>query len=53
MKPVQSALRAREPAFAMMSLVPGAGRFTVPDTEPEGGALGDYGPAPQFLTKGN
>jgi cytochrome c biogenesis protein CcdA/thiol-disulfide isomerase/thioredoxin len=53
-KPVQRELNARKPvpAMTMQGLV-GSGVFRAPDQAPENAELGDYGPAPDFLTKGN
>ena len=51
--PVQAALKSREPAARTGSGKPGAaGVFSAPDTAPENGMLGDYGAAPEFLTRG-
>jgi len=55
-QPVQSALRARQPAPSMtmtMQGTAGAGVFHAPETPPENAVLGDYGPAPEFVTSGN
>ncbi|HYW84642.1 MAG TPA: cytochrome c biogenesis protein DipZ [Spirochaetia bacterium] len=49
--PVQSALKAREPAPAARAA--GADVFSAPEAAPENGVLGDYGAAPAFLTRGN
>ncbi len=52
--PVRSALGARQPAPAMtMQGIPGSGSFKAPDQAPENAQLGNYGDAPDFLTRGN
>jgi cytochrome c biogenesis protein CcdA/thiol-disulfide isomerase/thioredoxin len=53
-QPVQSALRARQPAPSMtMQGKAGSGVFHAPDQAPENAVLGDYGAAPEFVTTGN
>lgn len=52
-RPVQRELIARNPAPAMtMQALAGGGVFRAPDLPPQNGELGDYGPAPDFLTRG-
>ena len=54
-QPVQSALRARQPAPSMamsMKGAAGAGTFQAPDQAPENAVLGQYGQAPDFVTTG-
>ena len=48
--PVKTALKARAPAAAAVNVA--AGTFQAPETAPENGVLGDYGQAPDFVTKG-
>jgi cytochrome c biogenesis protein CcdA/thiol-disulfide isomerase/thioredoxin len=53
-KTVQRELNVRKPVPAMtMQGLAGSGVFRVPDQAPENAELGDYGAAPDFLTKGN
>jgi cytochrome c biogenesis protein CcdA/thiol-disulfide isomerase/thioredoxin len=53
-RPVQQGLLARTtvPAMTMQGLA-GSGGFRAPDRPPENAELGDYGTAPDFLTKGS
>ena len=50
---MQSALKTREPAPSNAMKATGeAGAFQAPEVPPENGILGNFGPAPAFLTKG-
>jgi cytochrome c biogenesis protein CcdA/thiol-disulfide isomerase/thioredoxin len=52
-RPVQQELIARKPVPAMtMQALAGSFVFRAPDRPPENAELEDYGPAPDFLTKG-
>ncbi len=51
--PVRAALQARESDSRRGTDVPGGDRFSAPPyAAPENGVLGDYGPAPAFVTRG-
>jgi cytochrome c biogenesis protein CcdA/thiol-disulfide isomerase/thioredoxin len=51
--PVQSALKTREPVASAGAAAAAPGVFSAPEVAPENGALGDYGAAPEFVSKGN
>ena len=50
--PVQSALKTRQPAPSERRGGRAPGVFQAPEAAPENGMLGDYGAAPEFVTKG-
>ena len=51
--PVQSALKTRAPTQSAAAAAAAPGVFSAPEDAPENGVLGDYGAAPEFVTKGN